>query len=123
MVRRFSRLLGLLYLLLAILNLVRHGILSLAWIAWMLLAAGAPSLVYTPVEKDGKTKQELAFSRRNQVGGAVSILGGGLLIFLLLFHNCNPFSDIIGDYAELSRLPGRLAVRRLLPGATRQRSQ
>jgi hypothetical protein len=87
MVRRFSRLLGLLYLLLAILNLVRHGILSLAWIAWMLLAAGALSLVYTPVEKDGKTKQELAFSRRNQVGGAVSILGGGLLIFLLLFHH------------------------------------
>jgi hypothetical protein len=87
MVRRCSRFLGLLYLLLAMLNLVRHGILSLVWIAWVLLAVGALSLVYTPVEKDGETKYELAFSRRNQVGGAVSNLGGALLIFRLLLHN------------------------------------
>ena len=87
MVRRFSRFLGLFYLLLAMLNLVRHGILSLAWIAWMLLAAGALSLGYTAVEKDGKTQYELVFSRRNQVSAALTILGGALLIFLLLLHH------------------------------------
>jgi hypothetical protein len=86
MVRRLSRFLGSLYLLLAALNVARHGIRSLAWIAWALLAAGALSLVYTPVEKDSKTQYELVFSRRNQMSAALTILGVGLLIFVILFH-------------------------------------
>jgi hypothetical protein len=86
MLRRFSWMLGSLYLLFAALNVARHGILSLAWIAWALLSFGALSLVYTPVEKDGKTQYELVFARRNQVSAAVTILGGALLIFVIFFH-------------------------------------
>jgi hypothetical protein len=87
MVRHWSRYLGLFYLLPTVLNLVRHGVLSLAWIAWMLLAAGALSLVYSPVEKDGKTQYQLVFSRRNQMSAALTFLGLSLLAFLLLFHH------------------------------------
>jgi TRAP-type uncharacterized transport system fused permease subunit len=86
MLRHWSRLLGLFYLLPAVLNLLRHGIFSLAWIAWALLAAGALSLVYTPVEKDGKTRNELVFSRRNRVSAAATVLGCVLLIFVLFHH-------------------------------------
>ena len=86
MVRRWSRFLGSVYLLLAALNVARHGILSVAWAAWALLAAGAFSLAYTPVEKDGKTRYELVFSRQNKLSAALTILGGGLLIFVIFFR-------------------------------------
>jgi hypothetical protein len=87
MVRRFSRVLGCCYLLLAMLNVVRHGVLSLAWIAWGLLAFGALSLVYTPVEKSGKTEHELVFKGRNRISGVATLLGVALLILLILFRH------------------------------------
>jgi hypothetical protein len=87
MVRRFSRVLGCLYLLLAVLNVVRHGVLSLAWIAWALLSFGALSLVYTPVEKSGKTEQELVFKGRNRMSGAATLIGIALLILLILLRH------------------------------------
>ena len=86
MVRRVSRVLGLVYLLLAALNLARHGIFSLAWIAWALLGAGALILFYTPVEKGGKTQYQVVFAGRNKLSAAVTILGAGLLVFVILFH-------------------------------------
>jgi predicted metal-binding membrane protein len=87
MVRRFSRVIGCCYLLLAVLNVVRHGVLSLAWIAWALLSFGALSLVYTPVEEGGKTEYELVFSGRNRLSAAATLLGVVLLILLILVRH------------------------------------
>lgn len=86
MVRPFSRVLGCCYLALAVLNVVRHGVLSLAWIAWGLLASGALSLVYTPFEKDGKVEYQLVFKGRNRVSGATTSIGVSLLILLILLR-------------------------------------
>ena len=85
MVRRFSLVLGVCYLLLAGLNLFRHGVLSLAWVAWALLSFGALSLVYTPVHKGGKTEYELVFSQRNKISAGATVLGGALLIAVIFF--------------------------------------
>ena len=86
-VRRFSRVVGCCYLALAALNVVRRGVLSLAWIAWGLLAFGALSLVYTPVENDSKAEHQLVFKGRNRVSGAATLLGVALLILLILFRH------------------------------------
>jgi hypothetical protein len=86
MLRRVSWILGSLYLLLAALNVVRRGIFSLPWIAWALLSFGALRLVYTPIEKDGKTQYQIVLSRQNQVSAAATFLGVVLLIFLIAFR-------------------------------------
>jgi hypothetical protein len=86
MLRRFSRVLGFCYLLFAVLNVVRHGVLSLAWIAWALLSFGAISLVYTPVEKSGEIQQELVFEGRNRLSAVATMLGGALLIVAIFLR-------------------------------------
>ena len=48
---------GLCYSLIALWNLYRQGVRSPFWICWALLAIGALTLVYPPVEEGGKPKR------------------------------------------------------------------
>jgi hypothetical protein len=76
---------GLCYSLIAALNIARNGTQPLTWIPWMLLAAGALTLVYTPVEEGGKMQRKIVLSQRNKASLAVTILGVVLLVFRV-FH-------------------------------------
>jgi len=79
-------LIGSCYALVAALNIFRNGGQLLTWIPWALLAAGALTLVYTPVEEGGKIRQKIVPSLRNKASVGVTILGAALLIFRVFHH-------------------------------------
>jgi hypothetical protein len=71
------------YSAVAVFNLIRWGVLSLHWVPWALLGAGAYALVYTEVPEDAGAKSKFEFSNRNKASLATTAMGVVLLVFVM----------------------------------------
>lgn len=77
--------LGLIYSLIAALNVYHQGFRSARWAPWALMAVGALTLVYLPAE-EGKPKPKIMMSMRNKAAIGAMLSGILLLGFQVLHH-------------------------------------